>query len=450
MSLISELRNLPLSINHNFIRFILLLAIVFTGHQVTAQDIVLMDTVNTHYRETLLSTYKTRITRQKEGFRDEFDKRRVRKEVADLYKGVAEGFIHQIEQGYFVDNSVYRQLLNGILKRLVNENPTYANRLKNTKILLSFGTMPNAYAIGNGFVVIYIPLIKKLQNKYELAFVISHEIAHNLLEHPFDAIVERAKLNTSKEFRRKTRRLSRKKFNQSAKARNLYRDLVYGFTEYSRAKEQQADSLGFVLFRNAYRQEAYQAVKSLLHLDGVDKARDSLTMDDFKTFFSTEGHPFRQALIANNALSKYNYDQSLKFWNVDSLKTHPDCRYRAHTLKVGFDVQPDSLYRVSSFFKKIKLSSWFNDVLGLYVLKDYGRSLYQGLVLLKTYPHNKFLQRIIYKNLRKIRFSRKSYQLNKYVQRLSPRRSDSYNTFLYIIRHLRRFEMNALIHKYKI
>src|SRR5699024_5643554 len=111
--------------------------------------------------------------------------------------------------------------------------------------------------------------------------------------------------------------LRRQNFNRSTMAKSLYRDLVYDFTEFSRAKEVQADSLGFVLFRNAYGKEAYQAVNALLHLDKIDKARDSLTADDYKAFFSTEGHPLRQALLANNALSKYNYDQSLKFWNVD-------------------------------------------------------------------------------------------------------------------------------------
>ena len=43
--------------------------------------------------------------------------------------------------------------------------------------------IPNAFALPNGVIVVYAPLLSVLENEAQLAFVLSHEIAHTVQEH---------------------------------------------------------------------------------------------------------------------------------------------------------------------------------------------------------------------------------------------------------------------------
>ncbi len=112
-------------------------------------------------------------------------------------------------------------------------------------------------------------------------------------------------------------------------------------------------------------------------------------------------------------------------------------------------MQENELQAASEEFKAIQAASIYNDVLGLFVIEEYGKSLYETLLLLKEDPNNQFLRTMVKGNLLKIRNAQKSYTLDKHLDRVNPRNSDSYNTFLFFIRDLRRKEMNDLINLYK-
>lgn len=213
--------------------------------------------------------------------------------------------------------------------------------------------------------------------------------------------------------------------------------------------EHEADSLGFILFKNAYKDYEYEVVKTLELLENIDKERDSLILSDYVALFETEQLPFKKKWIINDELTKYKYDTTPKFWTIDSLKSHPDCEIRAEFIKTNFKVRESELYEASDKFKTIQLASKYNDVLGLYAIKEYGKSLYETLILLKHEPENQFLRNLTLENLVKIQEAQKTYTLDKHLDRLNPSNSDSYNTFLYFIRELRRSEMNALINRYK-
>jgi hypothetical protein len=412
-----------------------------------SQEIVIVDTANHQYKKEFINLYTQRVAQQQLVFEKIPDKK-IRKEVESTYKEVSTDFIENINKGFFIENESYRELLDGILDKIKTNNPDFPE-ISNTKILISFGVLPNAYAIGNDIVVVLVPLIKSIKNEYELAFIISHEIAHNLLQHSFNGVIEYATLKHSSELKKKTREIDKQKYNKSQIASGLYRDIVYGKRKNSRKLEHQADSLGFVLFKNAFKGYEYQAVMSLETLGEIDKELDSLSAPDYFKFFNTEKHPFKNEWINNDELSAYKYDKSPKFWQVDSLKTHPDCGLRAGFVKKHFMVQPTDLSSASENFTRLQKSSSFNHVLGLYVIEEYGKSLYKTLILLKEYPQNEFLVTMVHQNLMKLQEAQQAYTLNKYLDTVNPKYSDSYNRFLYFFRQLRKSQLNAIIEKYK-
>lgn len=429
-------------------RFIIFLLLCLLGTNFYAQQRYIIDSTNTHYQENLQQEYEKQVKHRKKSFNKNLKPRKFKKEAIALYDESTEEFKEKIEAGYFVTQPNYKMFLDSILTELSKNNPDHP-AIKDTKILLSYGTTPNAYATGDDIVVLFIPLLQKVRNEYELTYILSHEIAHNLLDHSKNSLLNLAEANTSKELKKETARLKKEKYNRYAQARMLYKDFIYDFTKHSRAKEEQADSLGFVLFNNVYPSRASEALNSLKFLDEIDKATDSLSPKDLKRFLSTAS-PLRKELLENNELTQYNYNNAASvFWNVDSLKTHKDCAIRAGVLQSQFDIKEDSLSPASGEFSDLKKSSAFNNLLGLYHIEEYDASLYQSLLLLKHYPEDHFVKELIYKNLDKIIRAKRSYKLNKYVRRPSPSLPESYNTFLYIINNLRIKELNELKQTYK-
>ncbi|QAA82650.1 hypothetical protein EI546_13390 [Aequorivita sp. H23M31] len=429
-------------------RFVISLFFIIFSQSIQAQNFVPIDTSNVTYRKNLKTLYSKRVSDQSQIFQKQITNPKVRKEVGSIYKEVTDGFKETIDKGYFVEDSLYRNELDKILKNLKNNNPDYAS-LKTTQILLSYGTAPNAYAIGNDIVVVYIPLLKKIRNQYELAYIISHEIAHNILKHSYNGMIANASLKQSEDLIKKTKELKKQKYNRAGESITLYKNLIYGSSKNKRKLEQEADSLGFILFKNAYKDYQYEVVKTLELLEIVDKETDSLSVEDYVSLFETEQLPFKKEWIVNGELESYKYDTTPKFWTIDSLKTHPDCKIRAEFIKTNFEVQENKLQEASEEFKTIQFASKYNDVLGLYVIEEYGKSLYETLLLLKWEPENQFLRNLVSENLLKIQSAQKSYTLDRHLDRLNPRNSDSYNTFLYFIRELRRKEMDELINLYK-
>lgn len=357
-------------------------------------------------------------------------------------------FSEKISEGHFVDDKLYSSFFNGVLDKLREANPNFP-QIERTKILLSHGTAPNAYAIGDDIIVLYVPLLTNLENESQLAYIISHEIAHNLLEHSTKGMMAYSSLQQSQELKQKTKQIKRMKYNRASESISVYKDLLYGSKRNSREFEIEADSLGFVLFKNAFPTQEYQAVSALQLLESIDKEKDSLTVPDYTLLFATNEVPFKTEWINNEELNSYKYDTTPKFWTVDSLKTHPDCAIRAEFIATKFNVTSKETAKASSDFQYLQHLSQYNDILGLYAIKEYGKSLYSTFLKLKEEPDNPFLRSMAASNLERLQEAQKKYILDRHLDRLSPRNSDSYNTFLYFIREIRRKEMNFLINLYK-
>lgn len=429
-------------------KLLLTAVLALWGTLLCAQEIIVIDTANAGYKKQLVTLYNGRVAQQKLAFESKITDRKIRREVEVTYKELSTDFVENINKGFFVENKAYNEFLDNIVQAVKNSNPEYPG-IANTKILLSFGTSPNAYAIGNDIIVVYVPLIKNIKNEYELAFIISHEIAHNLLQHSYNGMIEYAAMTQSDEIKKQTREIEKKKYNKAQIASGLYKDIVYGKRKNSRKLEHQADSLGFILYKNAFKGKEYQAIKSLQTLDEIDTETDSVTTADYVKLFTTDKFPFKNEWIDNQEISGYTYDKSPKFWQVDSLKTHPDCSIRAGFVTKHFMVKTaNDNTAASDNFTLIKKSSAYNHILGLYAIEEYGKSLYETVLLLKAEPDNKALAKMVYQNLKKLQDAQKTYTLNKYLDNVSPKFSKSYNTFLYFIRQLRKSEINAIIDRY--
>jgi len=221
-------------------------------------------------------------------------------------------------------------LLNTILDKIKVSNTDI--NLDDIKLLLAVSNEINAYNCGDGIVVLELPLVLKIDNEYELAYVISHEIAHQKLNHVYKSMLKSSQQNNSEDLKKQTKEIDKLKYNKSKLASGLFKNIVYSGREESRKRESEADSLGYIFYKKAYPEYQNYAVETLKKLKTIDVEKDSLSKQDFVKLFEAQNLKFKDEWIASE-IANYNYQKTEKFWNVDSLRTHPDCDARISFLK---------------------------------------------------------------------------------------------------------------------
>lgn len=426
----------------------LLLFILFYFSNLFSQTEIIVDTSNSKYNKELIDIYRLRVEKQKNIFINTIKDKKKRTEVFAFYKDISDDFEATINKNYFVYNQKYADFFDRILAKIKLGNPEYSG-IKEVKIILSFGTTSNAYTVGDGIIVVLFPLIQNVKSENELAFILCHEIAHNILGHSYERIIDYAELITSIDIKNKTKEITKNRYNKGELASGLFKKIVYNKQKNNRVIEHQADSLGFVLYRNSFTGYEHEAFNSLINLDKIDRVEDSLTISDYKRLLSTEKFPLDQAWFDQLQSTSYNYDNSAKFWQIDSLKTHPESKERANLIKKQFHLNQSTKIISSNEFKLLQNSSKYNYVLGLFVIQEYGKSLYESLLLYKHEPESKFLKSLIFKNLVKLQQAQNDYKLNKYLDSVNPKYYDHYNLFLNVFRQLRKSQLNSIINKYE-
>ncbi len=407
-----------------------------------------IDTSDVSFRNELEKDFDGRVLKQ-ETIKNLFSDEKAFLEFEKNYKEKNEEFKKLIKKGIFIEDKKYKPFVEELFLKIKNANPDFD--LNDIKILLAISEEDNAYNVGEGIVVLNLSLIGKFENQYQLASVITHEIAHQKLNHVINSMKNYAVKTNSKDFISRVSTIEKQKYNKNNSASLILKQFVYNRRSDSRRNEQQADSLGFVLFSKTFPNYKDEAIKTLQILKNLDEEKDSLTSQDFARFFGTPKQVFKNEWLNKGVLENYKYQKGNLFWEVDSLRTHPDCEARVLSLKKGFSIQNVNKKIVEKDYQNIISESEKEYVYGLYFLKEYGKSLYNTLLFYKKETEvDLFYKKMILQNLIQIREARNKYTLNKFLETENPKFSKSYNQFLSLIWNLRKQELNEIISYYEI
>ena len=426
-------------IKNAFYLFILLIV----GRSMAQKTV--LDTINTVYKTKLTAHFDTQITKTKSRI-DRIDERKVRKQLEAIYAESTAEFKALIKKGVFVEHDAYSDLVQSIFEKIRKNN--LDQNLNDIKLLLSVSKEINAYNAGDDIVVLNLPLLYKIDSQQELAFIICHEISHQLLNHVYNSMYNKCQQNHSIEIVQKTKEIEKQKYNKGALASELFKKVVYANRKESRQHEQAADSLGYILFKNSYPNENNYAIETLRTLKTIDVVKDSLVSADFERLFQTPTVKFKTDWLRSE-LSSYNYQKTKRFWDIDSLRTHPDCDERILALTKTFKIKEKPKSEPDLIFAKLKKNADYEYVFGLYFIEEYGKSLYETLLKLKRNPTDDFYRKMVYVNLTKLQNARNKFTVNRYLETESPNFSESYNQFLCLVRNLRKAELNEFITFYK-
>lgn len=409
-----------------------------------SQNAVVVDTTNQDFRKSLELFYLTKVDQSNQFF-ETIQERKIRKFVQANHKEFKDEFIEKIKKGRFFNDKRYEILSAELLEKIQKANP----EIPKMKILFSWGNTKNAYNFGEDIVVVYAKLLQELESKNQLGFIMCHEIGHQMLQHTKKRMIANAENSFSETVRATTKAISKQKYNKGELAREAAKKIVYENAAQRRKSEIQADSIGLLFYKKAFPNAKHDALTTLELLDKMDIAKDSLVAADFERFFGSVKQPFKPQWIDNNELKNYQYQKEIKFFVIDSLKTHPDCADRIAILK-KFDANiAKNISPKNSDYQAFKNQTKYDEIIGLHFLKLYGDSLYETLLLLKKNPKDIFLKKMVYENLLKIQEAQKTYTLAKCLDTIDPKYYDSYNLYLFFIRQLRKTELENIIEIYK-
>lgn len=343
----------------------------------------------------------TKLTQQKvkEDINTLSDKSRGARKSKEQYMLEANYLIDElISSGKVLVNDPLGDYVNKVADKLLAHDPDLRS---NIQLYVVKSPVVNAFTFDKGIIFVNIGLLAQLENEAQLAFILAHEITHFTSRHAINAYVEYDKIDQGR----------------SSYRRSSYEDRITAKSNYSKELETEADIEGLELYMKSnysikevpgafdVLQYSYLPFEEIEFEKGFLETSNLVMPDDY---FLAETAPIK---------ADDNYD--------DSKSTHPNIRKRRTSVLKKIDEIDEgdrSKFLVSEEeFKKVREISRF-EICRLYLIhRDYAEALYSAYILLKKYPGNLYLEKIVakslfgmaaYKNKGKMKYQ-KSYSFNE-------------------------------------
>ncbi len=302
---------------------------------------------------------------------DEEDSRFEKKSKDDFVK-ISYSYLQEIlSSGKVLFGDPVTSYLNDIKNLLLVDQPEWQKKIR---VYTLKSSIPNAMATSPGIIFVTVGLLALFENEAELAYVISHEIAHILKNHSIDQYIEDQKIIKGKEEYR----------------HNSFQDAVLAISSYSQKQEFEADLEG-----------AKRFMKTDYNLDAMSNTFELLQVADF---------PFEEVKFNFELLesSRYSIPDSIKNfkYNILSLEgrnkekeryyTHPHAEERKEKIIKLIPNEKESdksffLFSEERFFD-IRTRCRFEVVKLNLVNQDYIRCISHISVLQKEFIDNSFLK----------------------------------------------------------
>ena len=260
------------------------------------------------------------------------------KKAQKKYLELSEDQRKAIINGFEENNFVYQKDICNYLAEIASTFQKHnASLFKETPlVLLDRSDVVNAYAVGNNIVVINLGLFLFVQSREELALIIAHELAHNILRHAENSLKETAMRLSSDDYKESLDAVLDSKYERLSRLKKIIISYSANRSRHSRYHETSADSLAVILLKKSGIK--FDA-SFFLRLDSVQSISRQVLQKPVKHFFEQYGLGFDDSWLKQaKGLSSKNYQfKDTAQLDDDSLKTHPDCVLRYEKTKALTD-----------------------------------------------------------------------------------------------------------------
>lgn len=367
-------------------------------------------------------------------------------DIARIYEARTQRLIGKIQNNHFIFGASLNERLERILDHILENNPDIPK--DQLRIFLSRYPWPNASCLGEGSMVFNIGLIRRLENDDQIAFIICHELAHFTEDHVNGSIrknvTARQNLLNSSEFKE----IAKQEYGRYEATQNMLRDFTFDHKRHSRTHEKEADNLGMKYYLNT-SYSRLQATRCLEILDKIDQEKYAGKIN-IKKIFDNPEYPFQDRWLRKKTGGLSAMKKNASEWNIDSLKTHPDCTERIELIKTNFLNKSadgsDAMPGETGLDHDIMIAD-FEIVQSTYDFDDLGRCLYYSFQLLEIYPENGYLRTMIGRCLYHLYQARKNHELKNFVE-FPSRQEKEYRQVLQFIHNLRLSELKKVNYHY--
>ncbi|CAN5827901.1 hypothetical protein BH11BAC3_BH11BAC3_14910 [soil metagenome] len=252
------------------------------------------------------------------------------KKYAEIWNSRTDFLLNAIQANHFIYNKPLVEYVDGIIQQIKKSNPDIIQ--SPLLLLIDRSESVNAYSLGNNVIAVNLGLICYAQNREELALVIAHELAHNILGHSEMAMKLKAELLTSDDFKESLNDVLNSKYGRLTRLKEILKGYSFSRSKHSRYKESEADSLAVVMLKKSMIN--FDA-NNFLRLDSSDNEYRSPLLHEAKSYFTSFNFPVEDQwfIKKSKGLSTRSYNFSKGEDLTDSLKTHPDCVERFNLTK---------------------------------------------------------------------------------------------------------------------
>ena len=372
--------------------------------------------------------------------KENYSNRKVNLEVINSIDFLKEVVAEYAQDGFMMQNDSMSLVCQNILEKIKHSNPLLANRI--TYLFTLRRSEPNATCYGNGLLMINYGIFEWMKTEGELAFIISHEISHDYLDHVWTGVMRTAKIIHDKEFKEKIRTALRSTYGSNTKVDSIIRTYMSKLMNGKRDYEYAADSLGLVFYLNA-GYPLSDAINAMRKMDVMDDYYFTEYIN-FEKFFSFSNLEFDPSWIDFSDKNDTWKRTSTLFHYPDSLKTHPNCRNRIDRIFSFYpDLQVDTSLAVRDVYSLSRCKNVHLEMTRIYIDEGYPvNALYQSLQLLKLFPDEKYLYASTTESLCLIAWAMINHKLSEILDFQDDLFVPSYNELLGFIH-----EMNSGIIK---
>lgn len=320
----------------------------------------------------------------------EEDKSRMRKYTDKRRSGRNEGVLEcsyainkMAQSGQILYGDKITQWINEIADTLLKDNPQLRSELR---FYTYKSPAVNAFATGQGMIFVSLGLVARLDNEAQMAYVLSHEIVHYVCNHTWESINAKAEKKRRRDFEKIISKHNR-----------------------SHRMEIEADSIGLIdyyLPSNYYNKISDEVMDILLH---SDYASQNIPFDT--AYFNTQYYKLPTNIWLKN-IDSLEIDEN----KADTASTHPNIgKRRALTYRLTRNEKESGekfLCSTPQEFQDIKYLAQMETIRKLTINGAYVRAFYESWCLLKTYPDNSFLEKVMAYSLYAIAKYKNAYNTN--------------------------------------
>ncbi|MGB0862390.1 MAG: M48 family metallopeptidase [Saprospiraceae bacterium] len=247
----------------------------------------------------------------------------------------------------------------------------------------------NAASWQTGTIVINIGLLSRLQNEAQLAYVLSHEIAHFQKQHPYQQYAQQIRQN------------------HPTKSSELVKNFKE-HSDYSLKYELEADSIALgIMKKSGYAiDESVYTLEILLHqlprpfvnlIEYFSSQELQLSRDDicdFKEYsaFKKNGYQLTEQHFSNHHIKRRLANLGRVLENKYSMAMVLEGQHRGVEGQVRFHFD-------RSILKNVTQTAQFEVINQAFLDANYLKSINEALAMLRSFPNNQFLHSKIAENL---------------------------------------------------